>query len=136
MNAIEAARNLGKAIQEDERYAAYDAAVKKTDSDTALQNKIGEFNMLRMQLSQEMSKEDKDADKMTELDTQLKELYNEVMNMPSMKEFNEAKESLDKLLKSVNYIITEAANGDDPMTCPEEPPHECSGSCASCGGCH
>ena len=136
MNVIETARALGKALQEDERYIKYDAATKASDTDTNLQNKIGEFNMLRMQLSQEMSKPEKDADKMTSLDNDIKALYDEIMNMPAMKAFNEAKEEIDKLLQSVNYIISMAANGEDPMTCPEEPPHSCSGSCSTCGGCH
>ena len=136
MNVIEATRNLGKILQEDERYKKYDAAAKKSDTDTQLQNKIGEFNMLRMQLSQEMAKPDKDAEKMTSLDTELKALYDEIMTMPTMKEFNEAKEEIDTLLQSINYIISMAANGEDPMTCPEQAPHNCSGSCSTCGGCH
>jgi len=37
---------------------------------------------------------------------------------------------MDKLLGSVNYIISMAANGEDPMTCPEEAPHSCSGRAA------
>ena len=77
-----------------------------------------------------------DGEKMTALDTQIRELYDEIMAMPKMIAFNEAKEVMDKLLGSVNYIISMAANGEDPMTCPEEAPHSCSGSCASCGGCH
>ena len=136
MNVIESARNLGKVLQEDERYKKYDAAAKASDTDTQLQNKIGEFNMLRMQLSQEMAKPDKDAEKMTSLDTDIKALYDEIMTMPTMKAFNEAKEEIDALLQSVNYIISMAANGEDPMTCPEQPPHNCSGSCSTCGGCH
>ncbi len=135
MTIIEQARALGAAIQQDERYTRYNEAAQKSDTDTAIQNKIGEFNMLRQQLNVEMSKPDKDADKMTELDKNIRELYDEIMAMPAMVEFNSAKEDLDKLLQCVNYIITCAANGEDPMTCPEEPPH-CSGSCASCGGCH
>ena len=83
-----------------------------------------------------MQKPDKDGEKMTALDTQIRELYDEIMAMPKMIAFNVAKEVMDKLLGSVNYIISMAANGEDPMTCPEEAPHSCSGSCASCGGCH
>ena len=106
------------------------------DTDVEIQNKIGEFNQLRSQLSVEMQKPDKDGEKMTALDTQIRELYDEIMAMPKMIAFNEAKEDMDKLLGSVNYIISMAANGEDQMTCPEEAPHSCSGSCASCGGCH
>ena len=123
MDVIEMTRQLGQAIQEDERYKAYMEACSINDTDVEIQNKIGEFNQLRSQLSVEMQKPDKDGEKMTALDTQIRELYDEIMAMP-------------KLLGSVNYIISMAANGEDPMTCPEEAPHSCSGSCASCGGCH
>ena len=123
MDVIEMTRKLGQAIQEDERYKAYMEACSINDTDVEIQNKIGEFNQLRSQLSVEMQKPDKDGEKMTALDTQIRELYDEIMAMP-------------KLLGSVNYIISMAANGEDPMTCPEEAPHSCSGSCASCGGCH
>ena len=136
MDVIEMTRKLGQAIQEDERYKAYMEACSINDTDVEIQNTIGEFNQLRSQLSIEMQKPDKDGEKMTALDTQIRELYDEIMAMPKMIAFNEAKEVMDKLLGSVNYIISMAANGEDPMTCPEEAPHSCSGSCASCGGCH
>ena len=136
MNTIEAARALGAAIQQDERYLRFQAATKASDSDTELQNKIGEFNMLRMNLSNEMQKENKDADKMTSLDNDIKALYDEIMAMPTMVAYNDAKAGLDDMLGSVNYIISMSANGEDPMTCPDHAPSGCSGSCASCGGCH
>ncbi len=135
MDIIEQARALGVAIQADERYKKFDAATKLIDTDTEIQNKIGEFNLKREELNAEMAKEDKDGDKLAELDAQMRELYAEVMGMPAMAAFNESKEEVDRLLQSVTYIITSAANGEDPMTCPSEPPH-CSGSCGSCGGCH
>lgn len=135
MTIIEQTRALGAALQEDERYKKFDEAAKLNDTDTDIQNKIGEFNLMRAELNQEMAKPDKDGEKMTKLDNDLRALYDEIMNMPSMIAFNEAKEELDKLLSSINYIITCAANGEDPMTCPDEAPH-CSGSCSSCGGCH
>lgn len=136
MNVIEAARALGASLQEDERYAKFSEVTKANDTDTEMQNKIGEFNMLRMQLNQEMQNPEKNADKMTELDTTIKALYEDIMNMPGMVAFNEAKEALDELLNSVNYIISMAANGEDPMTCPESAPEGCGGSCSTCGGCH
>lgn len=135
MTIIEQARALGAAIQQDERYKKFDETAKLNDTNTEIQNKIGEFNLMRAQLNQEMAKPDKDAEKMTQLDTDIRALYDEIMAMPTMAAFNNAKDELDKLLQSINYIITCAANGEDPMTCPEEPPH-CSGSCSTCGGCH
>lgn len=136
MNVIEKARELGAVLQQDERYKKYQEACKATDTDTEIQNSIGRFNQLRSELSIEMQKEDKDADRMTSLDSEIKELYNTIMSMPNMIAFNESKAELDKVLSSVNYILTSAANGEDPATCPAEAPHGCTGSCSSCGGCH
>lgn len=136
MNVIELARQLGVALQADERFKTFTVAKENNDNDAELQEKIAQFNDLRRQLNMEMSKEEKDAEAMKSLDGQIKNIYGEIMTRPSMIEYNKAREAMDKLLDSVNFIITMAANGEDPMTCPEEQPHSCSGSCSTCGGCH
>lgn len=136
MTVIELARELGKALQEDERYKKYQEAKEKNDKDVELQNMIGDFNVKRMQLNQEMQKEEKDPEAMQKLDGELKEVYTKIMANPNMTEFNTAQQAVDKLLNSVNFIISMAANGEDPMTCPEEQPASCGGSCSTCGGCH
>ncbi|MBE6837631.1 MAG: YlbF family regulator [Ruminococcus sp.] len=136
MNVIELARQLGVALQADERFKTFSVAKENNDNDAELQEKIAQFNDLRRQLNIEMSKEEKDAEAMKSLDGQIKNIYGEIMTRPSMIEYNKAREAMDKLLDSVNFIITMAANGEDPMTCPEEQPHSCSGSCSTCGGCH
>ena len=134
MTIIEQARALGAALQQDELYKNYMAAAEKVDKAPAVQKKIGEFNNMRRELSLEMAKEDKDADRLTALDTDIRALYDEIMTLPEMAEFNAEKEKFDKLMKSVDYILQQAANGEDPMTCSETAP-TCTGSCASCGGC-
>lgn len=136
MTVIEMARELGKALQEDERYKKYQEAKIKNDKDVELQNMIGDFNVKRMQLNQEMQKKEKDADAMKRLDGELKDVYNRIMANPNMVEFTAAQEKVEKLINSVNFIISMAANGEDPMTCPEEQPASCGGSCSTCGGCH
>lgn len=135
MTVIEKARELGMLLQESEEYKNYIETKRENDTDTALQNMIGEFNILRMKLNQEMSKEKKDADEMKRLDSEIKELYGKIMSNRSMAEYTAASEKLEKLINSVNYIISQAANGEDPMTCPETAP-SCTGSCSTCGGCH
>ena len=136
MTVIEQTRELGKALQQDERYKRYMKACEVNDTDTEIQKAIGEFNLKRAELSKEMKEPDKNADKLTELDKEIREMYDNIMAMPKMIEFNEAIADMDKLLDSINYIVSMAANGDDPATCPEEPSHACSGSCSTCGGCH
>lgn len=135
MDVIEKARELGKLIQADERYSAYMNAKEQNDKDPELQKLINEFTAKRYELNMEMSKTDKNADRLKELDGVIKNLYGEIMVNPNMAEFNVAKNAMDGMLNEINNIITASANGEDPETCPSKPTG-CSGSCASCGGCH
>ena len=136
MDAISMARELGKQIQADERYKAYHTARELNDKDETLQKLIADFNEKRMELSAEMAKPDKDTERLQKLDSEIKSLYADIMRNENMTAFNKAKEDMDNLLSQVNFIITASANGEDPETCPTEMPHSCSGSCATCGGCH
>lgn len=135
MDVVSMARELGKLIQQDERYGAYVKAKEINDKDDELQRLISEFEAKRYELNMEMSKTDKDADKLKELDGVIKNIYGEIMVNPSMAEFNKAKNAMDGMLAEINNVITASANGEDPETCPSQP-SGCSGSCSTCGGCH
>lgn len=136
MDVITMARELGKIIQQDERYHRIDAAKKANDEDQELQGLIESFNMKRTELSQEMSKDTKDQEKLTVLDKELKEVYAKVMGNPNMAEFNEAKTGIDSMMNFITEILYASVNGDDPDTV-EEHAEGCSGNCGSCGGsCH
>lgn len=134
MDIIAQTRELGKMIQQDERYKAYVAARDKNDNDPELQQMISEFNVLRSDLNNEMIKDDKDAEKLKQLDEDIKTLYNNIMESELMVAFNNAKEEMDSLLSQINNIITMCANGEDPDTCSAT--GGCTGSCESCAGCH
>lgn len=134
MNVIEITRELGKAIQADERYARYLAARSKNDADEELQKQIGEFNMQRMILNREMSKQDRDQDKISEMNQKIRDLYADIMRNENMAAYNEAKTAFDDMILEINGIINLCANGEDPATC--EPHSSCTGSCSTCGGCH
>ncbi|SDB46292.1 Cell fate regulator YlbF, YheA/YmcA/DUF963 family (controls sporulation, competence, biofilm development) [Ruminococcaceae bacterium FB2012] len=137
MSALDTARQLGAAIQQDERYIKFQEASKASDADKELQSKIGDFNIMRMNLSTELHKEEseRDAEKMVSLENDIKAVYDEIMAMPNMIAYNEAKAGLDYLINSVQFIISVAANGGDPMSCPDHAPSGCGGSCSTCGGC-
>lgn len=137
MDAIKAARELGKAIQADERYVRYNEAMKANDADMELQELIGEFNLARQNVALEMSKSKEEQNK-EKLDTQNKEmqrLYTLVMQNEHMADFTMAKADMDKLLNEINGIIALCCDGEDPDTC-EVQTGGCSGSCSTCGGCH
>lgn len=137
MDAIKAARELGKAIQADPRYIDYVNAKEANDKDESLQNLIGEFNLKRQSIQYEMNKPDgeKDADRIAKLNTEMQEAYGKVMGNVNMANFVIVKNALDKLLEDVNMIISMCCEGEDPDTC-EPTAHACSGSCSTCGGCH
>ena len=135
MDIIALAREIGKAIQEDERYLALQVAQQNSDADEGLQNAIGEFNLKRMAINNEASKENRDEEKLQRFNTELREVYMQIMQNPNMIAYNHAKESMDALLKRVNAIITLSAQGEDPETA-DLTEESCGGSCASCAGCH
>ena len=56
------------------------------------------------------------------------------MNPPAAGQNNATPSEM--LMNYVNAIINTAVNGGDPMTVEEPQQGGCSGSCASCSGCH
>ncbi len=135
MTVLEAVRNLGEAIQGDERFLRYAKAKLNNDKDTELQDLIGRFNVIRMNLDEVMTSENKDEAKVQELNEELRKVYTEIMSKDSMVEYNASKVDLDSLLNDVNSVIMQCVDGADPKTVEPEI-HSCSGSCESCGGCH
>lgn len=135
MGMLESTRLLGEEIQKDERFIAFAKAKLNMDNDTAIQEKIGEFNVTRMNLEQESEKEERDEEKIKELNEKLRAVYGEVMQSKAMLDFNTAKADLDAMLNDINSIIMQCVEGADPKTVEPET-HSCSGSCDTCGGCH
>ncbi len=134
MDIIELTRNLAMEIQKDQRYQILDNARRLNDADEELQQQIGDFNLARIDLNNEVSKSDKNADRIAELNEKVQSIYTDIMNNESMQAYNEAKGDVDQMMQYINAILTTAVNGGDPMTVQE--PSSCSGSCSSCGGCH
>ena len=116
MDIITMARELGKLIQQDERYKRIDAAKKANDEDEKLQELIAKFNLKRSELSVEMSQENKNPEKLNQLDKELKALYQEVMANPNMAEFNAAKAEVDGMMNFISTILYGSVNGEDPDT--------------------
>ena len=128
------ARELGKAIQQDERFIRYAKARLANDSDSALQEAIGQFNIARMELDREVNSENKDDEKVKLLNENLRKVYGDIMSSPAMVEYNTAKAELDTMVNEVNVIISKSIDGEDPETCDLH--SGCTGSCSTCGGCH
>ncbi len=138
MDAIMKFKEAAKELQNEEVYKAMLAAREANDTDETLQNLIGEFNLLRLDLNNEMSKEDRDEKKVADMNKRINELYNEVMQNEKMIAYNQAKQGIESFIEYVNAILNAAIEGEDPMLV-EEPSAAggCApGGCSSCSGCH
>lgn len=135
MDIIAKARELGKAIQQEESYIKLQEVQKRADADTELQQLIGEFNLKRMAINNEASKSERDQDKLAELNTEMREVYSKIMSNENMLAYNEAKDAFDMIANRVLAIIQQSSEGADPETA-DFAQSSCSGSCESCGGCH
>lgn len=132
MDIIEMTRELGRAIQSDDRYIAYCLAKQANDEDEQLQNIINAFELKRMELRMEISKPDKDNEAIQELNDLIKETYQKIMTNPKMIVYNSTKAAMDSLMNQINNIITMSANGVNPDEI--ELSTGCVGDCSSCGG--
>ena len=136
MGIIELTRQLGAAIQQDERYLAFMEAKKANDEDAALSELIGKLNLVQMSYQNESEKETADEQKLEQLDADFRNIYGEIMLNESMKNFEEKKQAVDDMMNYIINILSLCVNGSDPATCePASENGDCTGNCSSCGGC-
>lgn len=126
--------DLAVQLQADPRCEAVLAATKAADEDETLQQLISEFNLKRMAINNEEGKEDVDAEKIRQLNQELRAAYAAVMANEKMMAYNDAKGDLDVLVNKIHLAINLAIQGQDPNLAAQE--SSCSGNCSTCGGCH
>ena len=138
MSVIELTRQLGAAIQQDERYLAFAKAKEANEKDEALGALMGEIQMIQMNYQMEASKEEPDSAKMQEFEAAFNAKYEEFMANENMQKYDEARAQVDSMMNYIMQILGLCVNGADPATCEREQQHEhsCDGSCSSCSGCH
>lgn len=134
MDVIALARELGKAVQQDERYLKMMTQQQANDEDKELQKLIGDFNLKRIALNTEINQAEKNQEKITEINNEIKDIYKKIMANENMISYNETKTELDSLLDFVLQILRGSVNGEDPELIQQQ--SGCSGSCSSCSGCH
>lgn len=134
MDVIQAARDLGKAIQADERFIRMRKAQALNDSDMGLQDAISAFNLKRTQLNAEIQKTEKDQKTVKKLDAELKGMYSDIFANDNMREFSAAKADMEEMISHINAIVSGSASGSDPDQI--DPVSACAGDCSGCAGCH
>ncbi|MBR5826968.1 MAG: YlbF family regulator [Clostridia bacterium] len=137
MDIIKLTRELGAAIQQDERYLAFTKAREENEKDTELNELMGQIQMVQMNYQLEASKEEPDSAKMQAFEEEFNTLYTKFMANGKMQAYDAARTEVDEMMNYIMQILSLCVNGADPATCePEKHDHECGGSCSSCSGCH
>lgn len=137
MDIIKLTRELGAAIQQDERYLAFTKAREENEKDTELNELMGQIQMVQMNYQLEASKEEPDSAKMQSFEEEFNALYTKFMANGKMQAYDAARTEVDEMMNYIMQILSLCVNGADPATCePEKHDHECGGSCSSCSGCH
>ncbi|MDD6022409.1 MAG: YlbF family regulator [Acutalibacteraceae bacterium] len=137
MDIIKMTRDLGAAIQQDERYLKFKQARETNENDKELMDLIGEIQLIQLNFQQEAAKEDADEEKLKGYNENFEKLYARFMANDKMKVYEEARADIDALMNDIMQILGLCVNGEDPYTCqPEEHSHDCGGECSSCSGCH
>lgn len=135
MDIIEMTRELGKEIQKSDAYVRCQVAMQQADEDIGLQGLIGEFNLKKLAINNEASKDDRDMDKLEALNKEMRAVYADIMGNEKMKAYDAARKDLDNMLLRIQNILSQCAEGNDPEKADYDP-SSCTGNCASCGGCH
>lgn len=139
MDIIKLTRELGAAIQQDERYLNFTKARETNENDKELMDLLGRIQLLQINFQQESGKEDADPAKLEEYNKEFEVLYGQFTANENVIAFEEARKEVDDMMNYIMNILSLCVNGADPMTCePQEHnhDHECGGECSSCSGCH
>jgi len=124
---LEKANELGKMINDDEKFIVYNAAKNNYMANEELQNLIGKFNLLRVSLGNETDKETRNEQKIEELKSELDELYTKVNEYPEMVALTKASGEFEELINSVYGAINFYISGEESS---------CGSGCSGCsGGC-
>lgn len=136
MDIIEITRQLGEAIQQDERYLAFHEARKTNEADTDLNDLINKIQLIHMSYQHEAAKDDANEEKLAAYDKEFSEVYQAVMANENMQKYETARQAVDEMMNHITGILALCVQGEDPKTCEPQKEHHCSGECGSCGGCH
>ena len=137
MDIIKLTRELGKAIQADERYAKFVAARETNEKDDELNELIGKMQLIHMSYQHEASKEDANEQKLTAYEEEFMSIREKIMNNQNMINYEKARMDIDDMMNYIVAILTECIKGEDPETCEPPQEHSCGGNCSSCSSdCH
>ena len=126
---IELAHALGEEIAKSQEIENLEVAKGAFETDSALQEKMKEYETERMLLGKEFSKADgADKEVIEKLKARISELASEISKSASYIAFQAAQEAMNALMADVNAEIKFCITGERPTSCTHD--------CSTCSGCH
>ena len=123
-------RELGLAILNSSIYQEMKAAEDKAMGNAQAAAVMGEYLEHRTALEELMQQNKPDADKMSEESRAMEDMQDQLNQIPDIVEMGEKRAAFTEMINQVNALLKTIITGEAP----EE--GGCTGSCATCGGCH
>ena len=124
-------RELGQALLECETYQRMKAAEDKAMANEEASLAMGEYLEKRTELQALAQGENPDPGALKRLSDEMDEAQQRLQMMDDIVSLNEARNEFNGLIGQVNQVLQFIVTGNM-----EEPAGGCTGSCATCSGCH
>lgn len=128
---FEKTRELGEALQESEAYKRMKEAEEKAMRNFQASEMMAQYLEKRGQIQEMMETENPDPAAMQRLSNEMDEIQEKLQMIDDIAELTAARSEFNSLIGQINQVLQFIVTGR--MTDEEG---GCSGSCASCGGCH
>jgi len=134
MNAVfEKTRELGDALMQSEEYLAMKAAEDTAMANAEAAELMSRYLEHKTQLEETLHSGNPDPEVISAHGAAMEDIQRRFQNVPDIAAMNAARENFDSLINQVNQVLRFIITGE--MDNPDEQ-GGCTGSCATCPGCH
>lgn len=123
-------RELGQALMQSEAYLKMKEAEDRAMKNEEAARTMGEFLEKRQALQALMQSENPDPGALKRLSDEMDAAQERLQLIDDILALNEARNAFNSLIGQINQVLQFIVTGE------MEPPSGCSGSCATCSGCH
>lgn len=123
-------RELGLAILESSIYQEMKAAEDQAMGNEQAASIMSEYLEHRTALENLMQQNNPDADLMSEESRAMEELQSQLTEIPDIVTMGEKRAAFTEMIDQVNALLKTIITGEEPAE------GGCTGSCATCAGCH
>jgi len=123
-------RELGQALMESEAYLKMKEAEDRAMQNTQAAQTMGQFLEKRQQLQEMMQSPNPDPGALKRLSDEMDEAQERLQMIDDIVALTNARNEFNALIGQINQVLQFIVTGE------MQQPEGCSGSCASCSGCH